>query len=105
MFFNAKKFNQDLSGWKLSSLVPPTAPQQKGGDFIHYHPDPILSFSSENYDKLIKQRADNLPSKENPINIKITVPYCSEETLINKKKLKDKNYIIISPDKRDCNLH
>lgn len=104
MFFNAKSFDQDLSEWKITSLIPTTDPKETGGQFISYWPDPVLSFSPENYDKLIEKRANELPARETPIDIRITVPYCKESTLTNKLRLKDNNYNIISPNKRDCNL-
>ena len=104
MFFNAKSFNEDISEWKITSLIPTIDPKETGGQFISFFPDPVLSFSPENYDKLIEKRANDLPARETPVDIRISVPYCKENTLANKDKLKDKKYNIISPNKRDCSL-
>lgn len=73
MFFNAEKFNTDLSKWNPVAL--------KNGDaFIHWWTEnnapSKLIFSRANYDKLLQAWDGKVNPKDPKILLTIKAPYC-----------------------------
>lgn len=96
MFKNAYSFDQDISGWNPKSL-------NQGSNFI-FSEDPTnnpLSFSRENYEKLLKEWNTKLIVNKPDFPLTIQVPYCFKQDA--RKSLIQKGYKI-QGDKRDCEL-
>ena len=96
MFKNAYSFDQDISGWNPKSL-------NQGSNFIFSEDSTNnpLSFSRENYEKLLKEWNTKLIVNKPDFPLTIQVPYCFQQDA--RKSLTQKGYKI-QGDKRDCEL-
>ena len=95
MFLNAFSFDQDISGWDPKSL-------NEGSNFIASNDSAkSLSFSRENYEKLLKEWNTKLIVSKPDFALTIEAPYCFQKEA--RTQLTQKGYKIQN-DTRDCEL-